>query len=74
VRGVQIPVVISGSWDNLSYKPDLSGLLNNPQGAVEGLRDMLRGQGSGDQKEDSGGSQQPAPSNPVDQLRGLFGR
>jgi AsmA protein len=80
-RGVEIPVVISGSWDNLSYKPDLSGLLENPQGAVDSLRGILGGQGgssgsggsSGGSGTGSGGGQ-PAPSSPADQLRGLFGR
>lgn len=74
--GVAIPVVISGSWDNLSYKPDLSGLLNNPQGAVDSLRGILGGQGGGSSGGSGGGSggSQPAPSKPADQLRGLFGR
>lgn len=77
-RGLEIPVVISGSWDNLSYKPDLSGLLTNPQGAIEGLRGILGGQGGGTGGSsgtgtNSGGAQ-PAAPNPVEQLRGLFGR
>lgn len=72
--GVAIPVVISGSWDNLSYKPDLSGLLNNPQGAVEGLRGILGGQGGASGSGSGSGGSQPAPAKPADQLRGLFGR
>jgi AsmA protein len=77
--GLAVPVVIEGTWDHLSYKPDLSGLLKNPQGAVEGLRDLLGGQGSrqgsgSGSSSESGGTGQQAPPNPVDQLRGLFGR
>lgn len=74
--GIAIPVVISGSWDNLSYKPDLAGLLNNPQGAVDSLRGILGGQGggSGGTSGSGSGGSQPAPAKPADQLRGLFGR
>lgn len=76
--GLAVPVVIEGSWDHLSYKPDLSALLKDPQGAVEGLRGILGGQGSGGSSggsgSNSGGTGQEAPPNPVDQLRGLFGR
>lgn len=81
--GLAVPVVIEGSWDHLSYKPDLSALLKDPQGAVEGLRGLLGGQGSrqgpggsssGGSGSNSGGTGQQAPPNPVDQLRGLFGR
>lgn len=83
--GLAVPVVIEGSWDHLSYKPDLSALLKDPQGAVEGLRGILGGQGSrqgsggsssggSGSNSESGGTGQQAPPNPVDQLRGLFGR
>lgn len=77
--GVTVPVVVQGPWDNLSYKPDISSLLKDPQGALQGLRGILGGQGQGGESgggAEGGGSgeRQPAPSNPVDQLRGLFGR
>ena len=78
VGGVSVPVIVQGPWDNLSYKPDLSALLKDPKGALEGLRGILGGQGSqggsGSSGTGSGGTDQPAPANPLDQLRGLFGR
>lgn len=79
--GLAVPVMVEGSWDHLSYKPDLSALLKDPQDAVEGLRGILGGKGAGNgssggsgSNSGSGGTGQQAPSNPVDQLRGLFGR
>ena len=70
--GLELPVVVSGPWDNLSYKPDLSGVLSNPQTAIEGLRGILGGQGGSSGSSSGGGENKPA--SPIDQLRGLFGR
>lgn len=70
--GLELPVVVSGPWDNLSYKPDLSGVLSNPQNAIEGLRGILGGQGGSSGS--SSGAAETKPASPIDQLRGLFGR
>lgn len=67
--GLELPVVVSGPWDNLSYRPDLSGMLSNPQNAIDSLRGILGGQGGS-----STGSGDTKPASPIDQLRGLFGR
>ncbi len=70
--GVMVPVLVEGPWDALSYKPDLTALLKDPKGALENLRGLVKPQ---QQQQPSGsGTQQQQPSNPVDQLRGLFGR
>ncbi|HEX9490460.1 MAG TPA: AsmA family protein [Stellaceae bacterium] len=45
---VAVPVVIKGPWDNLSYQPDLAGMVGDPskllQGGTKGLSDALKGQ------------------------------
>lgn len=72
--GVMVPVLIEGPWDALSYKPDLTALLKDPKGALQNLRGII---GGGQQQQQPSGSAAPQPqqpSNPVDQLRGLFGR
>ena len=47
VGGVQVPIIISGPWDNLSYKPDLAAmgkeLLQTPGGAVNALQGLTKG-------------------------------
>ncbi|MFN4284312.1 MAG: AsmA family protein [Alphaproteobacteria bacterium] len=70
--GVMVPVLIEGRWDALSYKPDLTALLKDPKGALENLRGALGGQRP--QAPADGTAQPQQPANPVDQLRGLFGR
>jgi AsmA protein len=45
---IAVPVVIKGPWDNLSYQPDLAGIVGDPskllQGGGKGLGDALKGQ------------------------------
>ncbi len=69
--GVMVPVLIDGPWDALSYKPDLTALLKDPKGALKNLRGVL---GNGQQAPAANGGAATPPANPVDQLRGLFGR
>lgn len=75
--GVAVPIVVSGPWSNLSYKPDLGGMLQtDPKGALRSLRGMIPGQPSGGSGSspapNQGGSQQP--QSPADRLKGLLGR
>lgn len=70
--GIKVPVIVSGPWDNLSYKPDLAGVIDgiakDPKKALEGLKNLIPGQsGSGS----GGGSAIPKPE---DALKKLFGR
>lgn len=66
--GIKVPVVVSGPWDNLSYKPDLAGVIDgivkDPKKALEWLKNLIPRQGG------SGG---PLPK-PEDVLKKLFGR
>lgn len=68
--GIKVPVIVSGPWDNLSYKPDLAGMIDgiakDPKKALEGLKKLIPGQGGS-----GGGSVIPKPE---DALKKLFGR
>lgn len=70
--GIKVPVIVSGPWDNISYKPDLSGLVNeiakDPSKALEGLKKLIPGGNK------SGGGGLPDLSKPADTLKKLFGR
>jgi AsmA protein len=72
VGGLQVPIVISGSWDNLSYKPDLAAtakqLLETPGGAAN----ALQGLGKGAAAPSTGGSAAPSPLGGT--LKGLLGK
>ena len=52
--GIAVPILVRGSFDNLSYTPDVKGIaeqaLKNPggiKGTVDSLKGALTGQGSG---------------------------
>lgn len=69
--GIKVPVIVSGPWDNLSYKPDLGGLIDgiakDPSKALDGLKKIIPGGST------SGGGV-PDLSKPADALKKLFGR
>jgi len=74
VAGIMVPVVASGPWSNISYRPDLSGMIGgiakDPTKALEGVKKLIPGStstpgGTG------GGSTLPKPA---DALKNLFGR
>jgi AsmA protein len=44
VAGLGVPVLIKGPWDNLSYLPDLAGIL---KGGVGGAADIVKGGAGG---------------------------
>jgi AsmA protein len=71
--GVKVPVIVSGPWDNVSYKPDLAGaiggLAKDPSKALKSLEKLIPG------KSGSGGSKPKLPiPDPEKLLKGLFGR
>jgi AsmA protein len=71
--GIKVPVIVSGPWDNVSYKPDLAGAIGgiakDPKKALESLKSLIPGQ-SGD-----GGSTPKLPILDAKKLlKGLFGR
>ena len=69
---IGVPILVSGPWDNLSYRPDLAGVLS---GAATGaakvpgqLIDQLRALG------DKAGAGASGSGNPADMLKNLFGK
>lgn len=84
--GVGIPFRIKGPWSNLSYAPDLSGVLNSTVDSIlkggDPLQSLKDSSGLGDllggKKKQQPGTQ-PAPNDPkkkdpLDPLKGLFGQ
>lgn len=76
--GIKVPVIVTGSWNNLSYRPDLAGALGgiakDPGKALESLKGLLpanSGKGSSDPKT-------AIPALPIPDaakaLKGLFGQ
>ncbi len=54
LSGLEIPVHISGPWDDPAIEPDISGAINNP-GAVEAVKEIgkqLKGKNAGEIVED----------------------
>ena len=47
VGGLSVPVIVEGPWDNISYRPDLAGLVKENAGqAVKGIVGGVTGKGS----------------------------
>ena len=75
--GVAVPIIVSGSWDNLQYAPDLAGVLKNAANP-EGVKKLIEGaKGSGDGvKETLKGVKEKDPAavkNLLDAAGGLLG-
>jgi AsmA protein len=66
--GIAVPIIVQGSWDNLTYRPQLDQLLKNPK-ALDALKGVLGGHGNEANPPSSGGG---SPK-PADVLRGLLG-
>ncbi|MEQ9144223.1 MAG: AsmA family protein [Parvibaculaceae bacterium] len=89
VKGVQVPIIISGSWSNPRFAPDLAAVIADPEG-VKGVIDSVREDGGKGLLEGLLGGQQtseePAPdstaepepqeekASPEDLIRGLLNR
>lgn len=76
--GLKVPVVVSGPWTNLSYKPDLAGALGNiakdPTKALKSLKNMIPGQSGGGTSAPSGSTPALPIPDAAKTLKGLFGR
>jgi AsmA protein len=70
--GIEVPVVVEGPFDHLTYRPQLDALLKDPK-ALEGLKGLLGKPSTGAPATGT----TPAPGttqNPADLLKGLFGK
>jgi len=79
--GISVPVIVSGPWSDISYKPDLAGaiggLAKQPAKALESMKNLIPGisKGADGNKKDSGDSKPALPiPDAVKQLKGLFGQ
>ncbi len=88
--GIKVPVVISGPWHDLSYKPDLSAMIGNiakdPKKALEAVKKIVPGVpklggSSGGSilpklggSDSGGGSAVPKAEDAVKGIKKLFGR
>lgn len=81
LAGVTVPVLISGPWHDISYKPDLAGALKglatDPTKALDAVKGAAGG-GVGAIKDAAGGLGKSVTgggdANPVKKLKGLFGK
>lgn len=75
--GVKVPVVVSGPWHDLSYKPDLTAIIGDvtkdPKKALENLKGAVPGMPKLPGGSDSGSSA-PSADDAVKGLKNLFGR
>jgi len=69
--GIEVPVVVEGPFDHLTYRPQLDALLKDPK-ALEGLKGLL-GKPSSGAPAAAGSTPSPTP-NAGDVLKGLFGK
>ncbi len=74
-KGLMVPVVVSGRWDDLHYQPDLAGVIQeNAKGAVEGLIKGATKPGGTSSGTGTSGSPGGILSNPGKALKNLFGQ
>jgi len=87
VKGIEVPIVISGPWSNPSFTPDLAAILSDPDGIKDvidsvkedggkGLLQGILGGGSGASDGASGDAAPAEEEKPrvEDAIRGLFNR
>jgi AsmA protein len=71
--GIEVPVLVEGPWDHLTYRPQLDALLKDPNKAIGEIKNLFGGKPSASAPA-TGTPPAPSPtSNPADLLKGLFG-
>ena len=64
VAGVMVPVIVSGPWDNLSYKPDLASLVKDPSKVMDAVKDLKSGKPADKLKALIPGAAKPSDASP----------
>lgn len=82
--GLNIPVLVTGTWSNPKFAPDLAAVISDPTEVLKGVesleklqpKDIIRGLlGQGDGSDSSSSdTKKAAPPKPEELLKGLFGR
>ena len=71
--GISVPVIVSGPWHNISYKPDLAGVIGglakDPTKALKSLESLIPGKSGA-----AGSESKLAVPDAKKLLKGLFGR
>ncbi len=85
VKGIEVPIVISGPWANPSFTPDLAAIISNPDGIKDvidsvkedggkGLLQGILGGGADTSDGSSGDAKEEEKPRVEDAIRGLFNR
>ncbi len=61
--GIKVPIIVKGPWDNLSYRPDIAGIIKSPPSA-EDVKGLIEGVTKGGKKSKT--------DKVTDTLKGLF--
>ena len=64
-QGIEVPVRVHGSWDKVSYTPDLKGILSDPNKALDTIKQIgsqLKGKNAGDIVNDLLGKSKGSPA------------
>lgn len=77
LAGLGVPIKVSGPWSDISYKPDLEGLLKeqvkDPSAVIEQLQDGEGAKGLLEGLKPGGDSGDSGSTSPLDLKKGLFG-
>ncbi len=77
LAGLGVPIKVSGPWSDISYKPDLEGLLKeqikDPSAVIEQLQDGDGAKGLLEGLKPGGDSGDSGSTSPLDLKKGLFG-
>ena len=75
--GVTVPVLITGPWHDLSYKPDLAGMIkgavSDPAKAAETIKNLVPGKTAPATGTTGTGTTGSGAANPLGAIQGLFG-
>ncbi|MGD1933272.1 MAG: AsmA family protein [Candidatus Phaeomarinobacter sp.] len=80
--GLDIPVIVTGTWSNPKFAPDLAAVISNPTEILKGVeslekiqpKDIIRGLLGQEEPAGDAPAEENTQPKPEDVLRGLFGR
>lgn len=80
--GLDIPVIVTGTWSNPKFAPDLAAVISDPTEILKGVeslekiqpKDIIRGLLGQEEPSGDAPAEEKKQPNPEDVLRGLFGR